>query len=124
MNGPLILVVDDQAGVRLLLREVFREVGYRLALASHGHEAVVMATAEMPALALVDLKMPVMDGLETLRALKALEPNLPVLMMTAVGEGRIQEFRQNGARDCITKPFDVFKLRDLVQQVLQEEGRE
>jgi two-component system response regulator (stage 0 sporulation protein F) len=123
MNGPLILVVDDQAGVRLLLREVFREIGYRVALAAHGQEAVVMASVEMPSLALVDLKMPVMDGLETLRALKELDPALPVMMMTAVGEGRVSEMLANGARDCITKPFDVFALRDLVQQVLQEEGR-
>lgn len=123
MNGPLILVVDDQAGVRLLLREVFREVGYRVALAAHGQEAVAMASVELPALALVDLKMPVMDGLETLRALKELDPTLPVLIMTAVGEGRISELLQNGARDCIMKPFDVFQLRDRVQQVLQEEGR-
>jgi two-component system response regulator (stage 0 sporulation protein F) len=123
MNGPLILVVDDQAGVRLLLREVFREIGYRVALAAHGQEAVVMASVEMPSLALVDLKMPVMDGLDTLRALKELDPALPVMMMTAVGEGRVSEMLANGARDCITKPFDVFALRDLVQQVLQEEGR-
>lgn len=123
MNGPLILVVDDQAGVRLLLREVFREIGYSVALAAHGQEAVVMASAELPALALVDLKMPVMDGLETLRVLKGLDPSMPVLMMTAVGEGRLSELLENGARDCITKPFDVFALRDLVQQVLQEEGR-
>lgn len=123
MNGPLILVVDDQAGVRLLLREVFREIGYRVALAAHGQEAVVMASMELPALALVDLKMPVMDGLEALRALKALDPSLPVLMMTAVGEGRVGELLANGARDCITKPFDIFALRDLVRQVLQEEGR-
>jgi two-component system response regulator (stage 0 sporulation protein F) len=123
LNGPLILVVDDQAGVRLLLREVFREVGYRVALAAHGQEAVAMASVELPALALVDLKMPVMDGLETLRALKELDPTLPVLIMTAVGEGRISELLQNGARDCIMKPFDVFQLRDRVQQVLQEEGR-
>ncbi|MFZ5816760.1 MAG: response regulator [Bacillota bacterium] len=123
MNGPLILIVDDQAGVRLLLREVFREAGYRVTLAAHGQEALVLASAELPALALVDLKMPVMDGLETLRALKGLDPTMPVLMMTAVGEGRVSELTANGAHDCITKPFDVFALRDQVQRVLQEEGR-
>lgn len=123
MNRPLIMVVDDQAGVRLLLREVFREVGYRVALAVHGQEAVAMASAELPSLALVDLKMPVMDGLETLRTLKGLDPTMPILMMTAVGEGRVNELLENGARDCITKPFDIFALRDLVQQILQEEGR-
>lgn len=82
-----------------------------------------MASMELPALALVDLKMPVMDGLEALRALKSIDPSLPVLMMTAVGEGRVSELLANGARDCITKPFDIFALRDLVRQVLQEEDR-
>lgn len=123
MNEPLILVVDDQAGVRMLLQEVFREVGYRVALAPHGEAALPLASAERPALALVDLKMPVMDGWETLRALKAMHPTLPVIMMTAVGEGRAPELLASGAHECILKPFDVFALRDLVQQVLQEEDR-
>lgn len=106
-----------------MLREVFREVGYRVLLAAHGQEAIVLASAELPALALVDLKMPVMDGLETLRALKGLDSSLPVLMMTAVGEGRVSELLENGARDCIIKPFDVFVLRDLVHQIIREEAR-
>lgn len=123
MNGPLILVVDDQVGVRMLLQEVFREVGYRVALAPHGEAALPLAAAERPAVALVDLKMPIMDGLETLQALRAMHPTLPVLMMTAVGEGRVEQLLASGARDCIMKPFDVFVLRDRVQQVLQEEER-
>ncbi len=123
MSDPLILVVDDQVGVRRLLQEVFREVGYRVALAANGQEAVMQATAETPALALVDVKMPVMDGLETLKALKVLDPTLPVIMMTAVGDGRVAELMAHGARHCMGKPFDVFALRDMVQQILQEEGR-
>jgi len=123
MKEPLILVADDQAGVRRLLQEVFREVGFRVALAANGQEAITLAAAEVPALALVDVKMPIMDGLETLKALRNLDPRLPVIMMTAVGDGRVSQLLAHGARGCMGKPFDVFALRDLAQQVLQEEGR-
>lgn len=124
MNPPLILIVDDQPAVRLLLREVFCEIGYRVVLAAHGQEALAVAVAQPPDLALIDLKMPVMDGLETLRAMQALNLTMPVLMMTAVGDAvRTEELREAGAVDCFSKPFDVFWLRDRVQQELQRGGR-
>lgn len=81
------------------------------------------ATAERPSLALLDMRMPVMDGVETLRALRKLYPDLTVFMMTAVGDGgRIAEAKSLGARDCIGKPFDIFKLRRLIQEALGKEG--
>lgn len=123
-TAPLILVVDDQLGVRRLIQEVFREIGYRVATAAHGQEALALAAVTTPDLVLLDMKMPVMDGLETLRTLKGLYPDLIVLMMTAVGDGdRVQEALNMGARDCINKPFDVFALRQLAQSVLEKEGK-
>lgn len=123
-EAPLILVVDDQLGVRRLIQEVFREIGYRVAAAAHGQEAIALAAAEQPALVLLDMKMPVMDGLETLRALKGSYPSLPVFMMTAVGDGdRVSEALSSGAETCINKPFDVFALRTLVQDRLIQEGK-
>jgi two-component system response regulator (stage 0 sporulation protein F) len=122
LDSPLILVVDDQAGVRRLIQELFREIGYRVATAAHGQEAMALCSVERPALVLLDMKMPVMDGLETLRALRNLYPDLPVIIMTAVGDGdRVNEVISAGARSCISKPFDVFELRKLVQEVLKEE---
>lgn len=121
VTESLILIADDQAGVRLLLRELFQEAGYRVALASHGQEAVALASAERPALALIDLCMPVMDGLATLQALRELYPTMPVLMMTAADEACAGHLVKRGAWACITKPFDVFQLRDQVQQLLREE---
>jgi len=122
LEAPLILVVDDQMGVRRLIQELFREVGYRVATAVHGQEAMALCSVELPALVLLDMKMPVMDGVETLRTLHNLYPQLPVIIMTAVGDGdRVQEVLSIGARNCISKPFDVFELRQLVQKVLEEE---
>lgn len=121
-ESPLILVVDDQMGVRRLIQEIFREIGYRVATASHGQEAMALCSVELPALVLLDMKMPVMDGMETLRTLFSLYPDLPVIIMTAVGDGdRVSEVISLGARSCINKPFDVFALRQLVQKVLEEE---
>lgn len=121
-EAPLVLVVDDQMGVRRLIQEVFREVGYRVATAVHGQEALALCSVELPGLVLLDMKMPVMDGIETLRTLRHLYPELPVIIMTAVGDGdRVSEVLSMGARNCISKPFDVFELRQLVQQVLEEE---
>ncbi|HWH68868.1 MAG TPA: response regulator [Candidatus Sulfotelmatobacter sp.] len=122
VEAPLILVVDDQMGVRRLIQEVFRGVGYRVATAVHGQEAMALCSVELPALVLLDMKMPVMDGVETLRTLRNLYPELPVIIMTAVGDGdRVSEVLSSGARSCVSKPFDVFELRQLVQQVLEEE---
>jgi two-component system response regulator (stage 0 sporulation protein F) len=119
----LILVADDQLGVRRLIQEVFREDGYRVLLASNGQEAVTAARSELPGLALLDMKMPVMDGLEALRLIKDMHPETIVLMMTAVGEEDwIQEALNSGAHRCISKPFDIFALKELVEHVLQGEG--
>jgi two-component system, response regulator, stage 0 sporulation protein F len=121
-ESPLVLVVDDQMGVRRLIQEIFREIGFRVVAAAHGQEALALCSVELPGLVLLDMKMPVMDGMETLRALHSLYPSLPVIIMTAVGDGdRVSEVLASGARSCINKPFDVFELRRLVQEVLEGE---
>jgi two-component system response regulator (stage 0 sporulation protein F) len=121
---PLILVVDDQLGVRRLIQEVFHDAGFRVVLASNGQEALTLAAVNRPSLVLLDMKMPVMDGLETLRALRTTYPDLIVLMMTAVGDGeQVQEALSLGAKACLSKPFDVFQLRARVEAFLKEERR-
>lgn len=118
--APLILVVDDQPGVRRLVQEVFRQAGYRVASAANGEEALALVAAERPSLAILDVKMPVMDGVETLRHLRGLAPELPVLMMTAVGDGdKVTEALALGARTALTKPFDVFRLQEIARSFLE-----
>jgi two-component system response regulator (stage 0 sporulation protein F) len=121
---PLILVVDDQLGVRRLIQEVFHDAGFRVVPAPNGQEALTLAAVNRPSLVLLDMKMPVMDGLETLRALRTTYPDLIVLMMTAVGDGeQVQEALSLGAKACLSKPFDVFQLRARVEAFIREERR-
>lgn len=116
---PLILVVDDQPGVRLLVQEIFREVGYRVITAAHGQEALALLADLRPTLALVDVRMPVMDGRATLCAMQMARPEMPVIMMSAVEDGdAVNAALAEGARLIVSKPFDVFHLRAVVQQVL------
>lgn len=112
---PLILVADDQPGVRRLLAEILSDGPFRVAQAANGREALSLAAVERPALVLLDIKMPIMDGMKTLRVLRSLYPDLQVYMMTAVGDGEtVDAALAAGASGCIAKPFDVFELRALV----------
>ncbi|MCL6450228.1 MAG: response regulator [Acetobacteraceae bacterium] len=114
-----ILVVDDQLGVRRLLREVFRLQGYRVVLASGGREAVGLARRVKPALALLDMRMPGMSGLETLDALRAVDPGLPVVIMTAVNDLEAGQALARGAVRAISKPFDVREVRAMVDEIIR-----
>lgn len=117
-----ILVVDDQMGVRRLLFEAFKEDGYNVRLAASGFEAISQVNSDPPKLILMDMKMPGMNGLEALREIKRLNPDISVIMMTAYGELEIvAEAMKLGVKEYITKPFDINELRDLVSQVLSGE---
>ncbi|MGB9860464.1 MAG: response regulator, partial [Moorellaceae bacterium] len=71
---PKVLVVDDEAGVRLLLELVFKEEGYQVAVASNGLLALQKIRSFQPDVVILDIKMPVMNGLEALPKIKALSP--------------------------------------------------
>ena len=116
---PHILVVDDQKGIRRLVQEIFRGDPYRVSLAANGAEALETAAKDCPHLVLLDVKMPVMDGVETLRRLRQVHPLIPVIIMTAVGDGdRVREALGLGAICSVTKPFDVHQLRNLISSTI------
>ena len=127
MSGELcdLLIVDDQAGVRRLLYEALCDEGYRVDTASSGPEAIRKISAKNPSLVLLDIKMPVMNGLETLEELRKLSPELPVVMMTAYGELDIViEAKKRGVQHYINKPFDLNEVRYLVKGLLLEDADE
>ncbi|MCZ2257514.1 response regulator [Sporosarcina sp. G11-34] len=114
-----LLIVDDQAGIRLLLEEIFRKEGYKIRLASNGLKALQEVENELPDCILMDLNMPGIDGIEVLKRLKASWSGIPVVMMTAYGETElIDEALDLGAQKFFTKPFDIYKVRDAINEIL------
>lgn len=119
-----LLIVDDQQGVRRLLYEAFTDEGYRVRIAAGGQEALKMIGQEVPDIILLDVKMPGMNGLETLAELKKINANIPVLMMTAYGDlDMISHAKRLGVKHYITKPFDLNEVKLLVKGLLADSGQ-
>ena len=107
-NAATILVVDDQRAHRLMLRAHLEDAGYQVLEAGDGQEALDICSDQQVDLVLMDLVMPRMDGMQSLAKIKALSPEMPVLMITAYGsiESAVGALKA-GAEDYLTKPLDV-----------------
>jgi two-component system response regulator AtoC len=107
-----ILVVDDEAPVRDMIKKGLSQMGgYNVEVAKNGLEAIEKIEKDIFDLVLTDLKMPEMDGLELLKTLKGIRPEVMVILMTAYGsiETAVEAMRL-GANDYITKPIDLNEL--------------
>jgi two-component system response regulator (stage 0 sporulation protein F) len=114
-----VLVVDDEEFMRETLIDILEEFNYRVQVASNGQEALEHAQARDCSLVLMDVRMPVLDGLSALRMLKALKPELPVIMMTAHEDAATtSQARTYGALAVLGKPLDLARLLQLLQQSL------
>ncbi|MBP2650779.1 MAG: response regulator receiver protein [Firmicutes bacterium] len=116
-SQQVVLVIDDQPGIRRLLIEVLSEEGYCVYDAANGYDGIQKAKETQPGLILMDMKMPGIDGIETLRELKRFNMGNRVIMMTAYSElDLVNEAKELGAVDYITKPFDIISLCQLVER--------
>ncbi|MBP2678271.1 MAG: response regulator receiver protein, partial [Deltaproteobacteria bacterium] len=116
--GP-ILIVDDEASIRKSLEGVLRDEGYSCALAGDGADALSQLRSLHPSLVLLDIWMPGMDGIETLRRMKEFEPRTPVIMMS--GHATIStaiKATQVGASDFIEKPLELDLVLNAVRRAL------
>ncbi|MCV4235867.1 response regulator [Virgibacillus sp. LDC1] len=115
-----VLIVDDQNGIRILLVEVFSSEGYETFQAANGKVALEIVKMHAPDLVLLDMKIPGMDGLEILKHIKQMNPDIKVIMMTAYGElDMIKEATDLGALMHFTKPFDIDEMRQAVNMQLK-----
>ena len=115
-----ILVVDDQPGVRRLLFETFREDQHEVEMAANGSEAIQFLKTFEPDLILMDMKMPGMNGIETLRQIRDLDCQVGVIMMTAYGDAQnLEQAKDLGILYYMGKPFDLFELRERVRETLK-----
>jgi len=120
---PVVLIVDDDAGIRDALRFALDEQ-YTVLDAPHGRSGIGIVRTARVDLVLLDILMPEVDGLEILQELKALDPDLPVIMMTAVKTVRTTVAAMKlGAADYVTKPFQEDELLGSIRQVLAQRAR-
>lgn len=120
MTQPSMLVVDDEIGVRESLRLVFGK-DFRVSEASSADDAIRRVKAERPEVILLDILMPGTDGLETLKQVKAIDPEIQVIMLTALNTARSAfSSKESGAFDYVTKPFDVEEMRLRVSRALEK----
>jgi UDP-3-O-acyl N-acetylglucosamine deacetylase len=120
-SNQLVLVVDDEASIRRSLEGVLKDEGFSVVLAEDGESAIRLLMNTRPALVLLDIWMPGMDGLETLRKIKEIHADLPVVMIsghatisTAVAATRA------GAMDFLEKPLDLSGTIQVVRRVLNQ----
>jgi len=115
-----VLIVDDDDGLRDALHLILDEE-YAVVEAAQGRTALSMVRSERVDLVLLDILMPDVDGLEILQELKALEPDLPVIMLTGVKTVRTTVAAMKlGASDYLTKPFQEEELRAAIRRALEQ----
>jgi len=121
MPTDTILIVDDEESIRKSLKDILGDDGYEVVTAASGREALDILAEAQPSLALLDIAMPEMDGIETLRRFKEARPDMQVVMIT--GHGTIETAVQTtkmGAYDFIQKPLSLERVTLSVKNGLEE----
>ena len=112
--GP-ILLVDNDPKFQQIMREFLALKGFRVIVASSGQEALEQLMCSDPWVVLLDMKMPEMDGLSTLKRIRVSHPNVPVIFVTQGDEEEIiGEARLLGVNDCLLKPFSFEALEAIL----------
>ena len=112
-----ILVVDDEANIRELYKEELEDMGYEVTAVTDGMQALALLDKSMFDLVTLDMRMPDMDGIETLRKMKEKNSSLPVIICTAYEEYK-HDFGSWCSDAYVVKSADTELLRDTVKKIL------
>ncbi len=122
-DAPLILLAEDHLSNVMTIQSYLEAKGYRLIVAENGQEAIALAKAEKPDLILMDIQMPVLDGLSAIRQLRQ-DPDfqtIPIIALTALAMAGDQEkCLQAGADDYLSKPVRLRELVECIQKLLKD----
>lgn len=116
-----VLVVDDEDGIRQALTRFLTRLGYQVSAAANAHEALERVPADHPQAMLCDIRMPEISGVQLLPKVLAQDPDLAVIMLTAIDEPRTAiECLKLGAYDYLIKPVDLEELELSLQHALRQ----
>jgi two-component system chemotaxis response regulator CheY len=123
--GKRILVVDDAAFMRMMIKNIVTKSGYEVVgEAENGKQAVEKYAELKPDIVTMDITMPDMDGIEAVKAIKAIDPEASIVMVSAMGQqAMVMDAIQAGARDFIVKPFQQERLLQAIERVLARSRR-
>jgi len=117
-SNAAVLIVDDDYGMRESLSDILRYRGHRVEVACDGFEAINKVKVKPFDVVLMDIRMPGMDGVETLKAVRALRPEVAVMMMTAYTEElQVAKALGNGAYICLSKPLNLDQVIDIIEEI-------
>jgi len=122
MKGKSVLIVDDEKNIRLTLSQALEVLEVETDTAANGEEALAKLKEKEFGLILLDLKMPGMDGMDVLRQVSKIRPDIRIVILTAYGtvESAVEAMKL-GAADFIQKPFAPDEIRELVSRVMDRE---
>jgi DNA-binding response OmpR family regulator len=119
-----LLIVDDQPTILQMLQKLFEQQGYEVSLAANGREALRAFQANRIDLVVTDILMPDMEGIETIRELRKLDPDVKIIAMSGGGTVQANEYLHMaamfGARRTIQKPFEIRVILEAVRACLKE----
>jgi len=125
-NGELILVVDDNESLCANVKDVLVDKGYRVCVAYDGNQAIEKAQEKNFDIMLIDLRLNVLNGLETYRFIRDFRPNVAVIIITGYLQemGKLaQQALQEDAYACLEKPIDMDELVSLLEQIKEEKDK-
>src|SRR4030042_5192631 len=120
MTESVVLIVDDEEGIRESLSGIFEDEGYNVLTSSSGEEALRILKEQNPELILLDVWLPGIDGVQTLKDIKNMKPDLPVIMIS--GHGNIElavKATKMGAYDILEKPLSLERVLLAAKRALE-----
>ena len=124
--GVLVLVVDDDPGTCITLKNILIKKGYEVGIAYTGEEAIAMARERVYDIIFVDMKLPTITGLETYLAIRKINPEVVAIMMTAYRQGMsdlVEEALRSNVYTCLYKPLEMEEVLKLVDEIRERKQR-
>lgn len=118
-----ILIIDDEKDACRIFKKIMAEEGYRVLTATSGKEGLAKIKKEPPSMVFLDIKMPGMDGIETLSRIRKISKKLAVIILTGHSDLKTaKESMRLGAYDYVTKPFDLMAIKASIKDALEAKG--